>query len=133
MPYNNDHSKADELRAQFTLWLNTTLKNARKMYFRTQKKKCEEVPFEELPMELRIDPTNPYEKIERSKDAFDFEEEKLAKAFFELPLMRREVLRLLFVCELTPEEISQRLHCSVSYVRLQKFYALKKLRKLLEE
>ena len=133
MPYSNDHSKADELRAQFTLWLNTTLKNARKMYFRTQKKKYEEVPFEELPMELRIDPTNPYEKIERSKDAFDFEEEKLAKAFFELPLMRREVLRLLFVCELTPEEISKRLRCSVSYVRLQKFYAIKKLRKLLEE
>lgn len=133
MSYSNDYSKADELRAQFTLWLNTTLKNARKMYFRTQKQKYEEVPFEELPMELRIDPTNPYERLERSEDAFDFEEEKLAKAFFELPLMRREVLRLLFVCEMTPEEISKRFHCSASYVRLQKFYALKKLRKLLEE
>lgn len=58
MSYSNDHSKGNELRAQFTLWLNTTLKNARKMYFRTQKQKYEEVPFEELPMELRIDPTN---------------------------------------------------------------------------
>ena len=103
------------------------------MYYRSQKTQFETVPFEELPLEYRIDPTNPYERVERSADAFDFEEERLAKAFFELPLMRREVLRLLFVCEMTPEEISRRLHCSASYVRKQKFYALKKLRELLEE
>lgn len=129
----NNKSEKDELRARFTSWLNVTLRNATNMYYRSQKTQIETVPFEELPLEYRIDPTNPYERVERSADAFDFEEERLAKAFFELPLMRREVLRLLFVCEMTPEEISRRLHCSASYVRKQKFYALKKLRELLEE
>lgn len=133
MTFRNDYVKADELRAQFTLWLKTTMINARKMYFRSQQKKYEEIPFETLPMEMRLDPVNYYEQVERSGDAFVFEEERLAKAFLELPLMRREVLRLLFVCEMTPDEISQRLHCSPSYVRLQKHYAIKKLRELLEE
>lgn len=129
----NSKLEKDELRARFTSWLNKTLLNATKMYYRSQKSQYITIPLEELPLEYKIDPNNPYERIERPADAFDFEEERLAKAFFELPLMRREVLRLLFVCEMTPEEISQRLHCSASYVRKQKFYALKKLRELLEE
>lgn len=133
MVRKNNQSERDELRARFTSWLNKTLRNATNMYFRSLKNKPMTIPLEELPLEYRIDPNNPYEKVERSADAFDFEEERLARAFFELPLMRREVLRLLFVCEMTPEEISQRLHCSASYVRKQKFYALKKLRELLEE
>ena len=74
-----------------------------------------------------------YASVEKDPDAFNFEEERLAKAFYELPLMRREVLRLLFVCELTPEEISHRLHCSVNFVHLQKSRALKKLRDAMEE
>lgn len=45
--------------------------------------------------------------------------------------MRREVLRLLFVEEKTPKEISALLHCSESYVYLQKSRALKKLRDVL--
>ena len=132
MSYQDDYLAADKLRAEFTLWLKTSMLNARKMYFRTQTRKYEEIPYEELPMEFRIDPEDPYERIDRSDDAFYFEEERIAKAFFELPLMRREVLRLLFVCNLSPEQISRRLHCSASYVRKQKFYALKKLRELLE-
>jgi len=78
-------------------------------------------------------PHNPYVRIERSSNSFDFEEERLAKAFYELPLMRREVLRMLFVLEMTPEEISQKLRCSIDYVYKQKHRALKKLRSLLEE
>ena len=129
----NHKAEKDELRARFTLWLDSTLKNARKMYYRSQSTKFETIPFEDIPLEFKMDPINYYEIVERSVDAFDFEEERLAKAFFELPLMRREVLRLLFVCELTPEEIARKLCCSPAYVRKQKFYALKKLRELLEE
>ena len=109
MVRKNNQSEKDELRARFTVWLDIALKNARASYYRAQRTKYETIPFAELPMEYRIDPIARYEKIERTQDAFDFEEERLAKAFFELPLMRREVLRLLFVCEMTPEEISKRL------------------------
>lgn len=133
MNYQRNSDRPDELRARFTTWLSSTLKNARNMYYRSQKNKLETISFDELPDELQIDPLNPFDRIERSYDAFDFEEEKLARAFYELPLMRREVLRLLFVCELTPDEISRRLHCSVNFVHLQKSRALKKLRSVLEE
>lgn len=133
MSHSNGYTESDELRARFTAWLNTTLVNAKNMYYRSQKKERDTIPFDELPLEYRVDPTDYFESVEREKDAFAFEEERLAKAFFELPLMRREVLRLLFVCEMTPEEISKRLHCSPNYVALQKHYALKKLRKILEE
>jgi len=130
---HNNKSEKDELRARFTSWLTSTLRNARKMYYRSQETRYETIPFDELPLELKVDPINYYEQTERTPDAFDFEEERLAKAFFELPLMRREVLRLLFVCEMTPDEISRKLHCSPGYVRKQKYYALKKLRELLGE
>ena len=70
---------------------------------------------------------------ERAADDFEFEEVRLANAFAELPLMRREVLRLLFVEMKEPSEISTILHCSTQYVNLQKFRALKRLRELLEE
>lgn len=38
---------------------------------------------------------------------------------------------MLFVQELTPLEISKRMHCSVKYVYDQKYLALQKLRRLL--
>ena len=129
----NDYSEVDKLRARFTSWLSTTLINAKRMYYRAEKARYETVSLAELPMEYKIDPVDHFERVERTPNAFDFEEERLSKAFFELPLMRREVLRLLFVCEMTPEEIAKRLHCSTNYVCLQKYYALKKLRKILEE
>ena len=66
-------------------------------------------------------------------DDFDFEEARLASAFSALPLMRREVLRLLFVEMKEPEEISKILNCSTNYVHLQKSRALKRLRELLTE
>lgn len=125
--------EADELRARFTAWLDTTLFRAKLKYLENQKQKVEFVSLDEMPPDLIEDPADHYANVERSQTDFDFEEEKLAKAFSELPLMRREVLRLLFVEEKTPDEISRQLHCSVNYVHLQKSRALKKLRTALME
>lgn len=63
----------------------------------------------------------------------DFAEERLAKAFSELTLMRREVLRLLFVEEKTSEEIAKLLCISPNSVYQFKHQALDKLRNLLTE
>lgn len=79
------------------------------------------------------DPNDCFLRVESSQDTFDFEEEKLAQAFSALPLMRREVLRLLFVEEKTPDEIAKQLHCSLNYVHKQKSRALQKLRAALME
>lgn len=64
-------------------------------------------------------------------DSFDFEEQRLAEAFRELLLMRRRILEMLFVEDLTPSEIAAKLHCSVQHVYNQRSLAIKRLRERL--
>lgn len=130
--YGYDKTENDPLRGRFTSWLNTTLIHARSRFLKSQKHAQDFVCLEEIQAEFIEDHHDYFSNIERSPDGFDFEKERLSRAFYELPLMRREVLRLLFVEELSPEEISEKLHCALNYVYLQKSRALKKLREVLE-
>lgn len=130
---NNNNREKDLLRAKFTSWLSTTLIRARADYIDRLARQPLEVSLDSIPANLIADPKNPYEAVERNGSDFEFEEARLANAFAELPLMRREVLRLLFVEMKDPDEISAILHCSTQYVNLQKFRALKRLRELLTE
>lgn len=66
-------------------------------------------------------------------EGYDFEEERLTKAFMELPLKRRQVMELLFLADLSEAETAKRLNCSLQYVRNQRCIALKKLRSRLME
>lgn len=130
-------TERDVLRARFTLWLDTTLARASAKYRAQMNDKfsdnMEIVSMDAFPADYFPDPNNPYSSIEIGTPDFDFAEARLANAFSELPLMRREVLRLLFVEMKTPREIAAILYCSEDYVSLQKTRALKKLRKMLEE
>ena len=99
MPRNNECTENDELRALFTSWLRMTLVNAKNRYYRSQIPKFETISIDEISSEM-VDPVNRFEQVERTRNSFDFAEEYLAKAYSELPLMRPEVLRLLFVCRL---------------------------------
>ena len=127
----NEHER-DELRARFTSWLDITLIRARSDYFDHLNSRPDEASYDQLPADLFPDPHDYFESVERGSD-FEFEEVRIAQAFSELPLMRREVLRLLFVEMKDPEEISKILHCTTNYVHLQKSRALKRLRELLTE
>ena len=129
--HQNNHD--DYLRARFTMWLNTTLIHARQRYIETHEKKLDYIPLDDVLTMAIPDPFDYFASINRSQTDFDFEEEKLIKAFSELTLMRREVLRLLFVEEKSPEEIAQLLQCSVDVVYKQKSRALIKLRAALME
>lgn len=127
----------DVLRARFTVWLDTTLARASARYRDQMKDPLSEnnevFSLDEVPEDYLPDPRDPYAHIEIGIRDFAFEEERLSRAFSELPLMRKEVLRLLFVEQLTPREIAERLHCSKDFVSVQKTRALAKLRQLLEE
>lgn len=68
-------------------------------------------------------------QMERSNAREPVTKEKLAKAFSELSLMRREVLRLLFVEEKTPCEIARQLCISPNCVYQFKHQALAKLKR----
>lgn len=54
-------------------------------------------------------------------------------AYAEMPLMQKEILRLLFVEEMKPGLIAKKLNCSPQYVYNQRFKALQKFRQALSE
>jgi RNA polymerase sigma factor (sigma-70 family) len=123
-------SGRDELRGRFTRFMEVSVRNARKDYLRKLSRYPETSSLESVPEEI----LTVRDSIEIGrKDAFDFEEERLAKAFSQLPLMRQRILVLLFVEELSPTEIARKLNCSVQHVYNQRSLALKKLRQLLEK
>ena len=118
----------DELRGRFTRWIVITAENAQKNYLRAEKKQLQIVPLEETDVAI-VDTALLSAGV--SPDSFDFEEQRLAEAFRELPLMRRRILEMLFVEELTPSEIAAKLHCSVQHVYNQRSLAIKRLRERL--
>ena len=66
-----------------------------------------------------------------TKSEFDFEEQRLAESFAVLPLLRRQVLTMMFAEDLSTVEIARRLNCSTDYVYKLKQRALKKLKDLM--
>ncbi len=130
---NQIEQEPDRLRGEFTVWLSTTLSRAKADYFSQPEHQQKELSLDAIPVDLLVDPHDCFSTVERSGSDFEFEEARLAHAFAELPLMRREVLRLLFVEMKEPTEISTILHCSTNYVHLQKSRALKRLRELLSD
>jgi len=131
--HSKNNTGNDYLRARFTMWLNTTLFHAKQRYLDTHTTKLETVSLDNMLAETIADPTDHFAPVESCKTEFDFEEEKLARAFSELPLMRKEVLRLLFVEEKSVEEIANQLCISANCVYQFKFQALRKLRQALTE
>lgn len=125
----------DELRARFTGWLETMVYRARLNYIRKISRQIETIPIEEVAESSLISSSSEQEWCRNlsAQDAFDFEEEKLARAFAELPLMRQRILTMLFVEEKKPEEIAAKLNCSIQHVYNQRSLALKKLRTMLAE
>lgn len=67
------------------------------------------------------------------EDDFNFEQERLANAYAQLPLLRKQILKLLFVRDLKVKEIAKMLNCSPNFVSDQKRRALEALRRKLDE
>lgn len=118
------YDEPDVLRARFTKWLEKLIKNARIDYLRQLKNVPETISIDSLFEDEQLVGDSDV-TISDSKTAFDFEEERLAKAFYELPLMKRRILEMLFVEEIKPEEIAKRLNCSAQYVYNQRSRAIK--------
>ena len=127
--YKSNIGPSEKLRAEFTSWLATLMRRARIDYFRSKEREVKTISLDEV-SETDFAVQDRYAILESS---FQFEEERLAKAFFSLPLHRQQILTMLFVEEKKPEEIARILRCSTDYVRLQKYRAIQKLRKLLSE
>lgn len=119
----------DELRARFTRWLEVLVYRARCKYLRKEATRIKTIPLDDLPEDQwPIAPAPAPQKTE-----FDFEEERLAYAFSALSPERQQLLTLLFLYELNPEEVAKLLHFSLKKVYNNKYEAIKKLRSMLSE
>ena len=124
----------DELRARFTAWLDTLIRRAKLDYLRKYHIPIEFISLEELREEnMPISEDVWMRKMLFEEDDFCFEEERLAKAYAELPLLRKQILKLMYVDELEVKEIARLLNCSAQYVSNQKQKGLKHLRKCMTE
>ena len=135
MSYQHRESERDELRAKFTAWLETVVKRAKLDYVRKLSRQPDYISIDEIPESFLVTENSEDEWLRKFREPtqYDFEEERLAKAFMELPLKRRRVMELLFFEDISEAEIAKRLNCSIQYVRNQRCIALKKLRSRLLE
>lgn len=125
----------DVLRGRFTKWLDVVLYRAKLKYLRRLSQQIETVSLDEL-IDSGFQPQgpDPFAAVESCrKESFDFEEERLASAFRNLPIKRQRILEMLFVEQMKPEEIAGELNCSVQHVYNRRSSALKALRLALTE
>ena len=122
-----DHQERDELRARFTAWMKVIALRTRRRYLNNRNKTAY-VPLEEAPLEFLAENDGP----QQEESSFCLEEQRLAEAFEGLPDRKRQVLTMLFVMEMEPEEIAIQLGCTVQNVYNQRSLALARLRNALK-
>ena len=118
----------DELRGRFTVWITKTARNAQINYLHKESRQLKTIPLETTEVQLIASEQDALEQTVSVANGFEFMESRLADAFRELPLMRRRILEMLFVEELSPAEIAAKLHCTVQHVYNQRSLAIKRLR-----
>lgn len=124
----------DVLRAEFTAWLDKLIRRAKIDYLRKHHVPLDIVSLEELHEEnMPVSEDEWMRQMLFEEDDFNFEEERLAQAYAELPLLRKQILKLLYVDDLEVKEIARLLNCSAQYVSNQKQKGIKHLRKRLTE
>jgi len=111
----------------YTVYIERVAGFARKEYLRTLRYRSIEIPLDSLP-EDRL----PQADVPAFANELDFEEDRLSRALNDMPLLRRQVLKLAFIENLPAREIAERLGCDVSYVYKQKCLALRKLKETKE-
>lgn len=132
---HQEKSERDELRARFTGWLEVTLYRAKLNYVKKLEREKGIVYVDEFPEELWVSENSEISWIQgiTVPEGFQFEEERLEKAFHALSDQRREILAMLFVEERTPKEVAGQIGCSLQHVYKQRSNALKQLRQMLEK
>lgn len=119
-----EHPGRDPLRGKFTRFLQESIKHCKIDYLR----KSERRP---VPLDLLWQVQADHHRESTTAQGFDFQWEALGEAYRSLPRSYQEVLFLLLVKELTPQEAASQLRCPVEQVYVRKSRAIKLLRKKL--
>lgn len=114
------------LKREFTQYIKLVVAHAKIDYIRFERKHANEIPVEKVfeNDEQQIINDKYFDTIYE----LQFEEERLEKAFFELPLLKRQALIYIFAHGLTAKETAQILQCSEKSIANLRFRTLKKLR-----
>lgn len=118
----------DDLRNRFTAWMKVVVKRAKIDYIRRLNRHSNEISIEDeqLTDKLIYEPTD---STEITENGFEFINEKLSAVFRKLSPKRRQVLKLLFVHNMPPEDVATELQCSLQHVYNLRSLAIKELKK----
>lgn len=125
-----DFSK-DSLRGKFTAWMKVVVKRAKIDYIRRLKRHSNEISIddEQLTDKLIYEPIKDTEDVD---NGFVFNNERLLALFMKMSPKRRQVLEMLFVHNMTPEEISVEMQCTLQHVYNLRSLAIKELKNKLD-
>lgn len=125
---------ADVLRGRFTNWLAALVYHEKINFIRKQAVQHPESSLDEL-IERGFQWEDPTAQVmlESIGDEFPMECEALAISYRELSPKRQEMLKLLFVDEMPPAEVAERMNCTVQHVYNRHSQALKALKAALGE
>lgn len=119
------------LRSRFTAWMKVVVKRAKIDYIRQITRHSNEISIEDERMAEKL-VYEPSVGIVSLKTDFDFDNRTLSAAFRKLVPKRRRLLELLFVLNMTPDEVAEELHCSIQHVYNLRSLAIKELRSKLD-
>ena len=124
----------DELQARFTVWLEKVINSAKIDYIRQRAKEPKAMSLEDVKRQTEIAYIQDIrlEDYDISKGEYAFDNERIELAFSTLSKVARQVLLLLYVFDMTPDEVASDLGCSVQNIYKVRARAIEKLKELLK-
>ncbi len=120
-----------DLFYRFTAWMKLIVKHANIDYIRRNKHLQLECSIEDDTIKNTLHYEQDYDATPPVNN-FDFDNDMLRKAFAKLSPQRRRVLIMIFIKNMSDEEIADELKCDVRNVINLRYYALRDLRNMLD-
>ena len=125
----------DELKARFTVWLEKVIYSAKIDYIRQSAKEPKQISLEDAERrnEIAYSQDIKLEDYDISKGEYAFDNERIELAFSTLSKVARQVLLLLYVFDMTPDEVASELGCSVQNIYKVRAHAIANLKEMLKD
>ena len=125
----------DELQARFTVWLEKVIYSAKIDYIRQSTKEPKRISLEDAERrnEIAYSQDIKLEDYDISKGEYAFDNERIELAFSTLSKVARQVLLLLYVFDMTPDEVAGELGCSVQNIYKVRAHAIANLKEMLKD
>lgn len=119
---------------RFTNWVDTLARRTRYAYIKKESKHISHACIDDVPEDvLRAEEIEISYTFSEGEGRFEFEVERLMKAFTELSKTHKRLLELLYVEEKTPQEAVKILGCTVENIYNQRSKAFKVIKKIRKE